>query len=181
MGANPYSTPISGQRWQYLWHYRGGGGRAAAAPSISTISRPEFSPRFTSSSLRTGSAPYAALIDDGKGALYSTAANGGVNQVGSVWSWNYHTNTFKTLYSFLGTTDGISPAAGLVLASDGNLYGVAGAGGTLQYGTAFVLGTDGSNFQVFHGFTNGADGGSPGDLVEYSDGNLYGINNSGGS
>lgn len=129
-----------------------------------------------------GYGPESALIDDGKGTLYSTAGYGGVNNVGSVWSWNYHTNTFKTLYSFLGTTDGLDPEAGLVLANDGNLYGTSGQGGAGGgYGTAFMLGTDGSNFQVIHTFTNGADGGYPGDLVEYSDGNLYGISNSGAS
>jgi uncharacterized repeat protein (TIGR03803 family) len=127
-------------------------------------------------------------IDDGHGTLYGTTAAGGVNNYGSIWSYDYLTQTFTTLYSFTGRSDGAYPSAGLVLASDGNLYGVAayGGSGTAESGrgTAFELATNGSGFSVIHTFTNSVanDGAYPTtDLVEGANGDLYGTTYSGGT
>lgn len=46
--------------------------------------------------------------------------------------------TFTTLHSFHGT-DGALPSAGLIQATDGNLYGTATYGGTGDGGTVFKL------------------------------------------
>ncbi len=120
------------------------------------------------------------LIDDGKGTLYGTTEAGGANQQGSVWSWNYLTSTLTTLYSFTGGNDGGSIAAGLVLGSDGNLYGMSQGGGANGNGTIFSLAIDGSNFTTLYSFT--LPGSNPfGGLVQYSDGNFYGFTHSGGS
>lgn len=122
------------------------------------------------------------LIDDGSGTLYGTSSTGGTHGMGSAWAWNYLTNTFTMLHDFTGNSDGAYPYGGLLLASDGNLYGLNIGGGTSVYGTAYALGTDGSNFQVIHNFTGGTDGGNAySELVQYSDGNLYGFANSGGA
>ena len=131
-----------------------------------------------------GGTPYGDLIDDGHGTLYGTTFSDGLYGDGSVWSWNYTKSTFKTLYSFTGEEDGAGLTGGLVLASDGRLYGTATYGGTLGWGTAFVVNTDGSGFKSFYSFTNfytGPDGASPSaDLVEGQDGNLYGTSCCGG-
>ncbi|WP_263355905.1 choice-of-anchor tandem repeat GloVer-containing protein [Acidicapsa ligni] len=134
---------------------------------------------------RNGGGALGDAIDDGNGTLYGTSLSDGEKGYGSVWSWNYYTNTFKTLYSFQGSADGAEPFGGLVLASDGRLYGTASQGGKVNNGgTAFTLNTDGSEFTAFYSFTNfetGLDGGAPSqDLVEGPDGNLYGTSSSGG-
>jgi uncharacterized repeat protein (TIGR03803 family) len=125
-----------------------------------------------------GGVPYGDLIDDGHGTLYGTTFSDGSTGNGSVWSWNYESNSFKTLYSFTGGGDGAGPTGGVVLASDGLLYGTATGGGQYGLGTAFSLNTDGTGFQAFYGFSNfalGPDGEYPSaDLVEAQDGNLYG-------
>jgi uncharacterized repeat protein (TIGR03803 family) len=139
-----------------------------------------------------GGNPFGVLIDDGKGNLYGTAVLDGDSGNGSVWKWNYATNTFTTLYSFTGGADGKWPRGGVVLATDGNLYGTARFGGNYSAvntsgqgnGTAFVLSTDGTNFNAFYSFSDGVlqnDGYAPlGDLVEGPDGNLYTTTYSGG-
>jgi uncharacterized repeat protein (TIGR03803 family) len=140
-------------------------------------------------SFQLGGLPVTDLIDDGAGNLYGTAFLDGTDGFGSVWSWNYTTQTFATLYSFTGGADGADPESGLVLASDGNLYGTARYGGLYDDtgygdGTAFVMATDGTGFNAFYSFgdgTNQNDGEEPaGDLVQASDGNLYGFTNAGG-
>jgi len=80
------------------------------------------------------------------------------------------------LHSFDGT-DGKEPLAGLIEASDGNLYGTTSAGGT--GGTVFQITKDGV-FTTLHAFS-GTDGKNPhAGLVQGSDGNLYGTTYSGG-
>ncbi|WP_158941500.1 Ig-like domain-containing protein [Granulicella sp. S190] len=132
-----------------------------------------------------GGTPYGDMIDDGKGTLYGTTFSDGNFGDGSVWSWNYQKNSFKTLYSFTGEQDGAGVTGGLVLASDGMLYGTAAYGGTFGWGTAFELNTNGTGFKAFYNFTNfysAADGSLPSaDLVEAQDGNLYGTSCCGGA
>lgn len=127
-------------------------------------------------------------IDDGQGNLYGTTSAGGVNSYGSIWRFNYLTSTFTTLHSFTGAADGAYPNAGLVLETDGNLYGVAPYGGVAVgqngRGTAFELATDGTGFTVIHTFANSAanDGAFPTtDLIEGANGDLYGTTYSGGT
>ncbi len=132
--------------------------------------------------------PIGDLIDDGSGLLYGTAFSGGTKGDGSVYSWSYETGSFHTLYSFKGESDGLDPQGGVVLASDGVLYGTARYGGSyndtgLGDGTAFALNTDGTGFTAFYEFSNGVkqpDGYEPTQkLVEGQDGNLYGTTNGG--
>lgn len=141
-----------------------------------------------------GRAGFTDPVDDGKGTIYGTAQEDDPsgNNLGGIWSYNYLTNTFKTLHTFTGT-DGKNPVGGMVLATDGNLYGTTNAGGLygttgaspITYGTAFVISTDGSNFHVIHNFSNGTQGTEDGfapsaSLVEGPDGNLYSFTFEGG-
>ena len=75
-----------------------------------------------------GAFPYAGLVRDSSGNLYGTAAYGGGSDSGVVFELGT-TGTETVLYSFLGTTDGAVPLAGLILDSAGNLYGTAYSGG----------------------------------------------------
>lgn len=75
-----------------------------------------------------GAFPSAGLVRDSSGNLYGTATYGGGSDSGVVFELAT-TGTETVLYSFLGTTDGAVPRAGLILDSTGNLYGTTYAGG----------------------------------------------------
>jgi uncharacterized repeat protein (TIGR03803 family) len=60
--------------------------------------------------------------------------------------------TFKTLHSLDGASDGNWPNGDLVF-SGGTLYGTTWGGGTSDYGTVFKLNTDGTGFTTLHRFT----------------------------
>ena len=91
------------------------------------------------------------------------------------------------LYAFTGQEgsvgDGNAPFSGLLLASDGKLYGTTTAGGASGNnggGTVFRLNTDGSGYQILHSFS-GNDGSDPmATLIEGSDGRIYGTTAEGG-
>jgi len=94
---------------------------------------------------------------------------------------------FTTTYNFCSQTncsDGANPGAPLTVGLDGNLYGIAGGGGTLGIGAVFRLSLGGT-LTVLHSFESGnADGacwhGCSPSLVQAPNGNLYGVTQSGG-
>src|SRR5579872_5030134 len=91
--------------------------------------------------------------------------------------------SFTVLHSFLGAGfgDGSNPYAGLVRDAAGNLYGTTETGGSLGFGTVFMVDTGGTE-TVLYSFNGGAaDGASPhGVPVRDAAGNLYGTTASGG-
>jgi len=84
-----------------------------------------------------GSAPVAGLVQASDGNFYGTAAEGGVNRLGTLFLMT-PTGTLTKLHDFDGT-DGNNPFAGLVQGSDGNFYGTT-TGLNISCGTVFRLG-----------------------------------------
>lgn len=121
--------------------------------------------------------PQAALIQGSDGNFYGTAPFGGTSKAGLVFRITPK-GVFTVLHSLNGTTDGAAPYAGLVQATDGNLYGVSEKAGN-GYGTIFKLTTKGK-FSVIHNF-NSADGNKPGvAIIQHTNGVLYGNTQDGG-
>jgi uncharacterized repeat protein (TIGR03803 family) len=70
----------------------------------------------------------AGLIIDGAGNLYGTTVDGGAGGKGTVFELTPR-GKLKTLYSFMGGSDGAAPVARLARDAGGNLYGPTSAGG----------------------------------------------------
>src|ERR1022692_1853466 len=91
--------------------------------------------------------------------------------------------TLTTLFSFDGT-DGAVPQAGLVQATNGDLYGTTESGGTSTNGTVFKI-TPGGTLTTLYSFcsqTNCTDGANPyAGLVQAANGNFYGTTQYGGT
>lgn len=135
-----------------------------------------------------GQVPYAGLVQASNGDFYGTTSTGGANFDGTVFEIT-PAGTLTTLYSFCSQancTDGYFPYAGLVQATDGNLYGTTYYGGSytscgigVGCGTVFRI-TPGGALTTLHSF-DGTDGQySFASLVQATDGNLYGTTYTGG-
>jgi uncharacterized protein (TIGR03437 family) len=87
---------------------------------------------------------------------------------------------FTTLASFNGP-DGAQPSS-LVQGADGNFYGITMLGGPNDWGTVFKITSSGmlTTLYRFCSQTACADGASPGELIQGTDGNFYGITTAGG-
>ena len=128
------------------------------------------------SSERDGSGVIQVSASDQEGNLYGTTSTGGVYGAGTVFELTPSSGdwTKTTLYNFTGGNDGATPTQVLV-GNDGNLYGVAG-GGIYNDGVVFQLTPSAGQWtqSVLYAFGSEGDDG-PGNLVQDSAGNLYGI------
>ena len=126
-----------------------------------------------------GANPQAGLVQATGGNLYGTTYGGGANNAGTVFKIT-PSGTLTTLYSFCsqsGCTDGGSPYAALVQATDGNFYGTTPS-------TIFKISPSGTLTTLYtfcsqSGCTDGYDSRTA--LVQDTDGNFYGTTANGGS
>jgi uncharacterized repeat protein (TIGR03803 family) len=133
-----------------------------------------------------GSNPAGALVQTSDGTLYSTTSTGGTGASGTIFSLSL-SGKLRTLYSFCSQAscaDGAFPESGLVLASNGYLYGTTYNGGDFGSGTVFAISPTG-HFKTLYKFcqlANCVDGANPySGLTQGPDGNLYGTTNAGGA
>ncbi len=126
-----------------------------------------------------GAYPYAGLVQGYDGNFYGVTASGGSNSAGTIFKISSAGN-FTNLYSFTGVSDGGNPAGGLLLGSDGNLYGTTAYGGTYAAGTIFRMIPNGTLTTIaqFDGY-NGAN--PEATLTQGADGSIYGTTQNGGT
>jgi uncharacterized repeat protein (TIGR03803 family) len=136
------------------------------------------------------------VIQATDGNFYGTTNGGGAHgDNGTVFKIT-PSGTLTTLHSFCSQTnsqgnclDGANPIAGLIQATDGNLYGFTQYGGAnstscnLGCGTVFKI-TPGGTLTRLYSFCsqiNCTDGNAPGTLMQDTDGNFYGTTSGGGA
>jgi uncharacterized repeat protein (TIGR03803 family) len=126
--------------------------------------------------------PCSTLIYGLDGFFYGTSSTGGALGGGTVFRIAPDGTGLLVLHSFggTGTNAPAEPYAGVIEASDGYLYGTTERGGTNGLGTVFRLGKEGGSFSILKSF-GGGDGAYPeAELMEASDGRLYGATTGGG-
>ena len=125
-----------------------------------------------------GTFPKGRLLQATNGKLYGTTLSGGSSDYGVLFSFNPANNVFTKLVDFV-ETNGRNPSGSLMQASDGKLYGTTGYGGVNGMGILFSFDPANNSLTKLHDFD--AIGGSvpTGNLIEASDGKLYGMTNLG--
>jgi uncharacterized repeat protein (TIGR03803 family) len=153
----------------------------------------EISPAGTVTTLHSfniedGTNPSSPLVEASDGNFYGTTVGGGsgpecgISRCGTIFKIT-RTGTLTTLYNF-HLTDGAFPRAGLIQATDGNLYGTTTGGeGTPTAGSIFKITPQGT-FTTLHTFCGQScgDGALPyAGLTQASGGLLYGTTAGGGT
>jgi uncharacterized repeat protein (TIGR03803 family) len=129
-----------------------------------------------------GTSPRGELLAANDGNFYVALSAGGSTSVGAVMRVT-PSGTATVVHEFAAAaTDGATPYAGLIQASDGALYGTTFYGGANSYGTVYKLALDGT-FTNLHSFGKAAQG--PYNpytaLLQGPDGALYGTTLAGGT
>ncbi|MGD1084879.1 MAG: choice-of-anchor tandem repeat GloVer-containing protein, partial [Verrucomicrobiota bacterium] len=108
---------------------------------IGTVFKVTTSGRLTvlaSFAISNGSNPKAPLLLGSDGFLYGTTEQGGTNGKGTLFRLSTNGGALSTLVTFQGA-NGAYPQAGLLQASDGNIYGTTSGGGANSSGIVFEL------------------------------------------
>jgi uncharacterized repeat protein (TIGR03803 family) len=134
-----------------------------------------------------GSYPYVPPVQATNGDLYGTTGYGGTSSAcgtvgcGTVFKITL-SGTLTTLHSFDGT-DGATPQAVLVQATNGDFYGTTDGGGANNAGTVFKITPSGTltTLHSFCGQSGCPDGEGPSGLVQATNGDLYGVTNYAGA
>jgi len=136
-----------------------------------------------------GSSPTGKLLVAKDGSLFGTTSGGGPRQGGIVYQLVPPVNpgdpwTQNILYSFTGGFDGGGPFAGVIMDTQGRIFGTTESGGTgtLSGGVIFMLTPAGGGTwteQVLYSF-GGNDGFRPLCLLTPSKGKLFGTTSAGG-
>jgi uncharacterized repeat protein (TIGR03803 family) len=130
-----------------------------------------------------GFGPYAGLVQASDGSFYSTNTVGGggigcSQGCGTVFRFD-SSGVLTTVHAF-DLTEGTFPSGGLVLGTDGSIYGTTNGGGANQHGTVFKIDPAGT-LLTLHSLT-GLDGAGPiAGPIQASDGNFYGTTSDGGA
>lgn len=127
-----------------------------------------------------GANPNGKLIQASDGKLYGMTRNGGDRNFGLIFSFDLSSMMYLKLKSF-DSTNGLNPQGSLTEGSDGKLYGTTAYGGTWGNGVIFSIDPTSSIFTKLKDFDY-PTGSRPtdGNLIQASDGKLYGTTNQGG-
>lgn len=114
--------------------------------------------------------------------MYGLTSSEGAYSQGTLIEYNYQTDTCITKHNFM-YPNGSSPLGTLCYASNGKLYGITSNGGnenSLGAGVLFEYNPSNASFQKRVTIGLGFNGSEPGDLVQASNGKVYGITKFGG-
>ncbi len=127
-----------------------------------------------------GSFPEGSLIKAANGKLYGLAKDGGANEEGVIFEYDYNVGTYTLLVDLDYATTGSYPRSSFLEASNGKLYASMSEGGVNGYGTIIEFDPS-TNILTKRADFNGLGNGNNAEygLVERN-GKLYGFTSYGG-
>lgn len=124
---------------------------------------------------------YTHLCQASNGKLYGMASQGGQKQLGVLFEYDLNSGAYVRKLEFNGANNGSNPRGSLIAASNGKLYGMTNQGGANNFGVIFEY-TPGSDSVVVKWHFDGSNGRNPfGNLLQASNGKLYGMTYQGGN
>jgi uncharacterized repeat protein (TIGR03803 family) len=141
-----------------------------------------YTKKFDFDNTTNGGIPRGALMQASDGKLYGMANSGGANALGVLFQYDPVANTFTKKFDFDGTANGSLPYGALMQATDGKLYGTTSAGGANNLGVLFQYNPSTNAYTKKFDFDGTANGSAPfGNLMQATDGKLYGMTTAGGA
>ena len=140
-----------------------------------------YTKRFDFRYAPTGSTAFSDLMKATDGMIYGTAYDGGDLFAGTIYRIDPDDQTFENVYNFDYFNNGGSPMGGLIQATNGMLYGMAN-GGTNFDGVIYAFDPVSLSLTVLQHFDELNSGKDPrGNLLQASNGKMYGMTMKGGT
>src|SRR5271166_201225 len=144
-GANPYAGLISDQADNLFGATSTGG--SGNGGTVFELARSNGSWEFnllysfTGASGQFAAGPVANLAFDSTGNLYGTTHGDGPYNYGAVFKLTPANGTwsYTSLHDFTGGNDGGYPRSNITFDKNGNMYGTAAEGGTMDFGVVFEI------------------------------------------
>jgi len=128
-----------------------------------------------------GSQPVGGLTQANDKMMYGVTIAGGANRNGTIYQYDPAFQTYEKKFDFDKMVSGDAPQSLLLLANDGKLYGTATYGGSKDNGVLFRFDPVTSNLEIKAEFDS-LNGSNPsGELIQLSDGKIYGLARKGGA
>jgi len=127
-----------------------------------------------------GSSPQGSLIQASNGKLYGLTTFGGNNDGGVLFDYNTLTDAYTKKLDFNVMPNGGNPVSSLLQASNGKLYGITTNGGTDENGVLFEYNPVTSTYSKKLDFETSTGNYPGGELIEATNGKLYGMTSQGG-
>jgi uncharacterized repeat protein (TIGR03803 family) len=179
-GKNSLGPPIFGPDGSYYGTTPGGGGPSGCGTiyKITTNGTKAVLTLLHDFDLTDGCGPQAPLVLGRDGNFYGVTGGGGTSNLGVVFQCT-PAGKVTVLHNFSGGNEGAVPFAPLIQGSNGNFYGT-----TLEVfgqvsGNIFEI-TPTGTYTVLHTLNETTDGAEPSNIVQATDGNLYGVTGFGG-
>ncbi|MES2592541.1 MAG: choice-of-anchor tandem repeat GloVer-containing protein [Bacteroidota bacterium] len=131
-------------------------------------------------SAANGSSPYGSLMQATDGMIYGMTSQGGASNYGVLFQYAPSTNTYIKKID-LSYSSGYAPQGTLMQATDGMLYGTIANGGANGYGVLFQYAPSTNTYTTKIDFSTATGFSHKGSLMQATDGQLYGMAQSGGA
>ena len=175
-----FSFQVSAQ--QELWGTTNQGGAIFAGTIFKLDANGNnYDLRYEWTNVINGKRPLCAVTEFSNGKLYGVTLQNGSLGVGVLFEYDYTVDDFVKLHDFDIPT-GSLPEGSVIEASNGILYGLTGAGGSLNYGVLYQYNLMTNTYSVLQEFDIIPTGAAPhGSMAEAVNGKLYGLNSHGGT
>jgi uncharacterized repeat protein (TIGR03803 family) len=172
-GLQPNFPPIQGIDGNFYGAaYSGGAFEGGVVYELTSSGTFTVIHNFCRNYCESGTGP-ETITQDASGNLFGTTAFGGrKHDYGTVFEIT-STHQFNLLHKFL-RTDAVNPNMGLILANDGNFYGMTQGGGASQEGAIYRITPEGAYTTLYSfAYPQGYDP-FAGPLFQATNGNFYG-------
>jgi uncharacterized repeat protein (TIGR03803 family) len=172
-GENPNFPPIQGIDGNFYGAtYSGGALGGGVVYKLTSAGDFTVLHNFSRGYGENGTGP-ETIVQDTNGNFFGTTVFGGrKHDYGTVFEIT-STNQFSVLYKFL-RTDAVNPNMGLILANDGNFYGMTQGGGANQEGAIYRITPEGAYTTLYSfAYPQGYDP-FAGPLFQATNGTFYG-------
>ena len=180
-GSYPYGSLTQASNGNLYGMTQNGGSGGFGVLFEYNLSNNAYSKKLDFDGISKGSNPQGSLIQASNSKLYGMTSQGGSSGYGVLFEYDPSSNTYNKMFDFDGTAKGSFPYGNLLQGSNNKLYGMTSIGGISNYGVLFEYDLVGNIYNKILNF-DGSTGSRPyGSLMQFPNGKLYGMTNSGGA